>query len=37
MPFQYHPLAREELRHAARSYEQAQEGLGLRFTRRMEF
>ena len=33
MPFQFHPLAREELRHAARSYEQAQEGLGFYFTR----
>jgi len=33
MPFQFHPLAREELQHAARSYEQAQEGLGVRFTR----
>jgi len=33
MPFQFHPLAREELRHAARSYEQAQEGLGVRFMR----
>jgi toxin ParE1/3/4 len=33
MPFQFHPIAREELRHAARDYEQAMEGLGFRFTR----
>jgi toxin ParE1/3/4 len=33
MPPQFHPLAQEELRRAARSYEQAQEGLGFRFTR----
>ena len=33
MPFRFHPVAREELHHAARRYEEAVDGLGFRFTR----
>ena len=33
MPSRFHQVAREELRHAARRYEEAVEGLGFRFTR----